>query len=403
MVRARFETYINCGFFEVLGIFDRVNGVDLGMSFAVIAMKSFSDNSIVFYEHASNHRIWSNSTNAIFSQVQTALHVMFVILHLAKKTSLQDNLCRWLKKYRNSSLLAIRTRLNCRTLNVKHMPTLAKLKLKFRAELIGQYPLREIDQFFAMSVEEVLGYSRVEIHVNSDEVIQGAKRDKFDTIIRGLRSNEPIQYLLGSTEFYGLKFKVNPHVLIPRPETEELIRWIAEDCKESNNSILDLGTGSGCIAISLKKEIPHAIVHGVDKSISALNLAKKNAELNKIGVEFFAFDILNQESLGFMSFDLMVSNPPYVTLEDKKVMAKNVVDYEPHLALFVSEGDPLIFYRRIVDLAEGHLVKGGKIFFEINESFASEIRSLLTDRGFTSVEIRKDLNSRYRMAKGIKT
>jgi len=283
------------------------------------------------------------------------------------------------------------------------MPTLAKLKLKFRAELIGQYPLREIDQFFAMSVEEVLGYSRVEIHVNSDEVIQGAKRDKFDTIIRGLRSNEPIQYLLGSTEFYGLKFKVNPHVLIPRPETEELIRWIAEDCKESNNSILDLGTGSGCIAISLKKEIPHAIVHGVDKSISALNLAKKNAELNKIGVEFFAFDILNQESLGFMSFDLMVSNPPYVTLEDKKVMAKNVVDYEPHLALFVSEGDPLIFYRRIVDLAEGHLVKGGKIFFEINESFASEIRSLLTDRGFTSVEIRKDLNSRYRMAKGIKT
>ncbi|MGB6035172.1 MAG: peptide chain release factor N(5)-glutamine methyltransferase [Cryomorphaceae bacterium] len=283
------------------------------------------------------------------------------------------------------------------------MPTLADLKLKFREELHGQYPPGEIDQFFAMSVEEFFGYSRVEILVYSDEVIPQDELERFDLVLKGLRCDEPIQYLLGYAEFYGLKFKVNSHVLIPRPETEELIHWIAEDCKEPNNNILDLGTGSGCIAISLKKEIPHAIVYGVDKSVNALNLAKKNAELNNIGVEFFAFDILNQESLGFMSFDLMVSNPPYVTMEDKKVMAKNVVDYEPHLALFVPEDDPLVFYRRIVDLAEGHLVKGGKIFFEINESFAAEIRSLLTDRGFTSVEIRKDLNGRHRMAKGIKT
>jgi len=283
------------------------------------------------------------------------------------------------------------------------MPTLVNLKLRFREELNGQYPPREIDQFFAMTAEDILGYSRAEIHINLNEVIQEAELEKFEAILGGLRLSEPIQYLLGHAEFYGRKFKVNSHVLIPRPETEELIRWIAQDCQESTNTILDLGTGSGCIAISLKKEIPHANVYAVDKSVQALNLAKKNAELNNVGVEFFAFDILNQESLAFMSFDIMVSNPPYVTQEDKKVMAKNVLDYEPHLALFVPEDDPLIFYRRMVDLAEGHLVKGGKIFFEINESFAAEIRSLLMDRGFTSVEIRKDLNGRYRMAKGIKT
>jgi release factor glutamine methyltransferase len=327
---------------------------------------------------------------------------MFVILHWAKKTSLQDYFSGWLKKYSRTTLLDIRTSLTWSVYNQETMSTIVDLKLRFREVLGGQYPPREIDQFFTMTVEEFLGYSKAEIHINVNEIIQEAELEKIAEVLNGLRLNEPIQYLLGYTEFYGLKFKVNPHVLIPRPETEELIRWITEDSKEPYQSILDLGTGSGCIAISLKKEIPHANVYAVDKSIRALNLAKKNAELNDVGVEFFAFDILKQEGLAFMSFDLMVSNPPYVTLEDKEKMARNVVDFEPHLALFVPEDDPLIFYRRIVDLADGHLNKGGKIYFEINESFAVEIRSLLMDRGFTSVEIRKDLNGRFRMAKGIK-
>lgn len=283
------------------------------------------------------------------------------------------------------------------------MPTIADLKLRFRDELSPIYPRDEVDQFFALTVEEFLGYSRAEMQLRLDEEVADAKQPIIEAVIHGLYVHEPIQYLLGHAHFYGLKLKVNPYVLIPRPETEELVRWITDETGGSTKSILDLGTGSGCIAISLRKAIPHASVFAADTSIEALNLAQQNAELNGAGIEFFAFDILKQESLGFMNFDVIVSNPPYVTNEDKLKMEKNVVDFEPHLALFVPEDDPLIFYRRIVDLADGHLNKGGKIFFEINESFSSEIRSLLMDRGFTSVEIQKDLNGRNRMAKGIKS
>ncbi|HKK39007.1 MAG TPA: peptide chain release factor N(5)-glutamine methyltransferase [Cryomorphaceae bacterium] len=282
------------------------------------------------------------------------------------------------------------------------MSTIADLKLKFREELNLFYPREEIDHFFTMTVNEFLGYSRAQIQIRLGETVNDAKVAMMDAVLKGLQVYEPIQYLLGHTEFYGLRFEVNPHVLIPRPETEELIRWITDESKNSAQSILDLGTGSGCIAICLRKAMPHASVFGIDKSIKALNLAQRNAEINKVGVEFFAFDILKQESLGFMRFDLMVSNPPYVTVKDKSKMARNVLDYEPHQALFVPEDDPLIFYRKIVDLADGHLNKGGKIFFEINESFGAEIRSLLMDRGFSSVQLKKDLNGRIRMAKAIK-
>ncbi|MCZ4410747.1 peptide chain release factor N(5)-glutamine methyltransferase [Cryomorphaceae bacterium 1068] len=283
------------------------------------------------------------------------------------------------------------------------MPTIAALKLRFREELVGAYPGLEIDHFFAMAAYEVLGYSRAQLQINQNETVEDYKVEKMVSILKGLQRNEPIQYLLGFCDFYGLKFKVNSHVLIPRPETEELVRWVLDESGDSIQNILDLGTGSGCIAISLKKAMPHAQVFGVDKSVEALNLAQQNARINDVSMEFFGFDILKQESMGFMNFDIMVSNPPYVTYEDKERMEKNVLDFEPHIALFAPEDDPLIFYRNIVDLAEGHLKKGGKIFFEINESFGPEIRSLLMDRGFTSVEIRKDLNGRFRMAKGIKT
>jgi release factor glutamine methyltransferase len=283
------------------------------------------------------------------------------------------------------------------------MLTIAALKLRFREELSHTYPRLEIDHFFAMAACEVLGYSRAQFQIHQNETVEDYKVKKIDSILEGLKRNEPIQYLLGFSDFYGLRFKVNPHVLIPRPETEELVRWILDESGDSVQNILDLGTGSGCIAISLKKALSHSQVFGVDKSVEALNLAQQNAKSNAVSMEFFGFDILKQQSMGFMNFDIMVSNPPYVTYEDKERMEKNVLDFEPHIALFVPEDDPLIFYRNIVDLAEGHLNKGGKIFFEINESFGPEIRSLLTDRGFTSVEIRKDLNGRIRMAKGIKT
>lgn len=282
------------------------------------------------------------------------------------------------------------------------MPTIADLKRKFREELSHIYPIPEIDQFFILTANEYLAYSKLDILLKKDEKVNSVNQKMFESVLDGLKRQEPIQYLLGHTEFYGLRFKVSPDVLIPRPETEELIRWILEETKSKVQSILDLGTGSGCIAISLKKALPHVQVYGIDKSVRALNSARQNAELNKAGVEFFAFDLLEQESLGFMKFDLMVSNPPYVTETDKLRMDNNVLNFEPHAALFVYDDDPLIFYRRIVDLADGHLKRGGKLFFEINERFHAEIRSLLNDRGYTSVEIKKDLNGRYRMAKGIK-
>ncbi len=301
-----------------------------------------------------------------------------------------------------TALLDLVTNLTWSAYNFEAMPTIAALKLRFREELSHAYPRLEIDHFFAMTAYELLGYSRAEIQINRNESVENSKVERIDSIIQGLQVYEPIQYLLGFSDFYGLRFKVNSNVLIPRPETEELVRWVLDESEDSVQSILDLGTGSGCIAISLKKAMPHAQVFGVDKSVEALNLAQHNAKINDVNMEFFGFDILKQESLGFMNFDIMVSNPPYVTYEDKEKMERNVLDFEPHIALFVPEDDPLIFYRNIVDLAEGHLKKGGKIFFEINESFDAEIRSLLTDRGFTSVEIRKDLNGRFRMAKGIK-
>ncbi len=282
------------------------------------------------------------------------------------------------------------------------MSTIAELKRKFRDELSHIYPIPEIDQFFVLTANEYLAYSKLEILLKKDEKVSPLNEKMMESVLKGLKLQEPIQYLLGHTEFYGLHFKVSPYVLIPRPETEELIRWILDESDDSVKSILDLGTGSGCIAISLKNAMPQAQVFGIDKSVKALNLAQQNADLNEVGVDFFAFDILEQESLNFMDFDIMVSNPPYVTESDKAKMERNVLDFEPHTALFVTDDDPLIFYRKIVDLADGHLKSGGKLFFEINESFHAEIRSLLVDRGYTSVEIKKDLNGRYRMAKGIK-
>ncbi len=284
-------------------------------------------------------------------------------------------------------------------------PTIAELRQIFMSRLHDIYESEEISSLFSIVVEDILGYNRAEMHVRLSESVHPVKIGMIEAIIEGLIRQEPIQYMLGKAEFYGMNFRVNPHVLIPRPETEELVRWIIDEVnpvsKEMN--LIDLGTGSGCIAIALKKHLTRARVYGIDKSVSALNIAQQNAELNGVGVDFFGFDLLERESLNFMEFDVMVSNPPYVTYSDKEEMSRNVLDYEPHEALFVENGDPLLFYRKIVDLADGHLNKNGKIFFEINERFGPEIRSLLTDRGYNRVEIRADLNGKDRMVKAEKS
>lgn len=272
----------------------------------------------------------------------------------------------------------------------------------FRQELLAIYPKGEVESFIALAFEDVLEYSRVDTIMNAHEVIPFQYIERFFGILESLRKFQPIQYILGKTVFYGLPIQVNSHVLIPRPETEELVHWILKDDWKEGITVLDLGTGSGCIALSLKDHLKKAVVHGADVSIEALNVAKRNAVKNNLQVDFFQFDIISQESLGFKKYDLIVSNPPYVGMSEKEWMEKNVLNHEPHPAIFVDEEEPLIFYRKIVDLAEGHLQQSGKLYFEINEAYGADVVQLLEDRGYEEVTLKKDYNGKDRMVSGVK-
>lgn len=280
--------------------------------------------------------------------------------------------------------------------------TVSALVDLFRQELVPIYGKGEVEQFIVLAFEDVLQYSKLDIFMHGPEAIPTDLIARFFEILENLKESKPIQYILGKTVFYGLPLQVNKHVLIPRSETEELIHWILQDEGKKPETILDLGTGSGCIALSLKDQINKARVYGADISIAALNVAKNNALDNDLQVEFFQFDIISQESLGFMKFDLIVSNPPYVRISEKEWMEKNVLNNEPHLALFVEEEDPLLFYRKIVDLAEGHLNKHGKLYFEINQAYGAEVAQLLRDRGYDHVTLKKDFNGKDRMVRGTK-
>ena len=280
--------------------------------------------------------------------------------------------------------------------------TVSALVDLFRQELVPIYGRGEVEQFVVLAFEDVLEYSKLDIFMHGQEAIPNELIARFFEILENLKESKPIQYILGKTVFYGLPLQVNKHVLIPRSETEELIHWIVQDEGKKPETILDLGTGSGCIALALKDQINSARVYGADISIAALNVAKNNALANDLQVEFFQFDIISQESLGFMKFDLMVSNPPYVRISEKEWMEENVLNNEPHLALFVEDEDPLLFYRKIVDLAEGHLNKHGKLYFEINEAYGQEVLQLLKDRGFEKVTLKKDFNGKDRMVRGLK-
>ncbi len=280
--------------------------------------------------------------------------------------------------------------------------TVSAVITMFRQELIPIYGKAEVEQFIRIAFEEVLSYSKVDLVMNEESVIPDQLLAQLFDILENLKKSKPIQYILGKTVFYGLPIQVNKHVLIPRPETEELIHWILKDNWKEETTILDLGTGSGCIALALKDQLKTPIVYGADISVEALNVAKQNAINNNLQVAFFQFDILTQESLNFMKFDLIVSNPPYVRMSEKEWMHDNVLNHEPHSALFVAEDDPLIFYRKITDLADGHLNKKGKLFFEINEAYGAEILQFLKDRGYKDVTLKKDFTGRDRMISGVK-
>jgi release factor glutamine methyltransferase len=218
-----------------------------------------------------------------------------------------------------------------------------------------------------------------------------------------LLTREPVQYILGFADFYGLKLKVNEHVLIPRQETEELVHWVLqlaiELSKDSEIKILDIGTGSGCIPIALKKEFPKLKIDALDVSQKALKIANENAKLNDVSIRFFQFDILDTElwkDLG--NYDIIVSNPPYIPENEKTIVPQNVIDYEPHLALFVENKDPLLFYKKITEFAFLKLKKNGKLFFETNEFNAKKVLEIVEKQGFKYFQLKQDLNGKNRMA-----
>jgi release factor glutamine methyltransferase len=276
---------------------------------------------------------------------------------------------------------------------------LSELKNNFTSRLSLIYPLEEIDSFFYILMEYKLNIKRIEYALNPKEIVSKEGQLYFKEVIEKLNKEIPIQYIIGETEFYGLKFNVNNHVLIPRQETEELVDWILKDNKGLENlKILDIGTGSGCIAISLAKNLPDCKIFGLDISTEAIKIAKSNAELNNVNIEFINKDILTLNNFED-KFDVIVSNPPYVRELEKKEIKKNVLDNEPNLALFVKDSKPLIFYNSISDFAKKNLKKDGLLYFEINQYLGPQTKELLIDKGFKTIELKKDLNKNDRMIK----
>ncbi|MBK8290295.1 MAG: peptide chain release factor N(5)-glutamine methyltransferase [Flammeovirgaceae bacterium] len=270
-------------------------------------------------------------------------------------------------------------------------------------ELVGRITLdekkAEIQSVIYLLLENKLGLTRTEIL--SDKLIDNADQSALNLCIERINNHEPIQYILGEAFFYGRLFKVNPAVLIPRPETELLVREIIsyeQKMKGDLMRILDIGTGSGCIAISLALEIKNATVLATDVSPTALNCAKENSILLGASVRFIDHDILKEALTE--SFDLIVSNPPYISFEEKPSMKPNVLKFEPHLALFASEADPLLFYKKIIEKSKKSLSAHGSLWFEINEHFGQEAMGLLKAHGFVDIQIIKDLDGKERIVSG---
>lgn len=282
--------------------------------------------------------------------------------------------------------------------------TITALRTYFISELKGYYPETELLSFFYILSNYILKLNKLEIALNQNQFVKGKKYHKFQIAVERLKTYEPIQYIIGETEFFRLNFKVNNSVLIPRPETEELVDWIIKDnFNKSKVKILDIGTGSGCIAISLAKNLTNAEVFALDVSQKAISIAEKNAINNEAKVEFIIQDILNVKSnFGNNKFDIIVSNPPYVRMQEKEQMQANVLDYEPHLALFVEDNDALIFYKATVEFSKEFLNQKGQLYFEINEYLGKTTSKLLQEANFTNIELRKDISEKDRMLKGIK-
>jgi release factor glutamine methyltransferase len=280
------------------------------------------------------------------------------------------------------------------------------MKTTFRfiqEQLQDYYPEAEIKSFSYLILESVCNMDKTSVLRRKDTQLSLNENFRIQEIIEELKKYRPIQYILGETEFYGLRFKVDENVLIPRPETEELVEWIINKEKNPRTGyqLLDIGTGSGCIAIALAKHLPDAEIYALDISNEALEVARKNAQLNQADIHFFQHDILRSEPFAFpfsaLTFDCIVSNPPYITEKEKTAMAKNVLDYEPHQALFVPQENPLLFYERIADFARNYLKENGSLYFETNSLYGKAAAKALEDKKFRSVKLIKDISGNDRI------
>ena len=272
-------------------------------------------------------------------------------------------------------------------------------KKQFVESLESLYGIEEAESLFYLILENKHKLRRIDLALNPNFDFSEKDILVWEKIKSRLLKEEPIQYILGSTHFMDLSFKVTPDVLIPRPETEELVEWIINESKNRTSlKILDIGTGSGCIAISLAHHLPNAEVFAIDVSAKALQMAKQNALLNHVEVHFLEIDILKAENLP-QQFDIIVSNPPYVRNLEKEEIKKNVLEHEPHLALFVDDFNALIFYKKIAELAIKNLNNNGQLFFEINQYLGREMVQLLEDLQFSNIELRKDIYGNARMTR----
>lgn len=294
----------------------------------------------------------------------------------------------------------------------------AQQQLLFK--LYDIYDNREAAAITNLVMENITEWKKIDRVVNKEVPLSLPKIELLKKFTGELLSHKPVQYVLHEAWFEGMKFYVDEHVLIPRPETEELVDWVAAEIKNEQSAIrnkgvsdhpkpaityypftiLDIGTGSGCIPIALKKKLPFAEIYSCDLSEEALNIAKRNANNNNTDIQFLHLDFLNEQQRSALpAFDIIVSNPPYVPIKDKPTMMRNVTEHEPHLALFVEDDEPLVFYKAISDFAKQHLLSNGKIFVEMHEDQSANVKKLFPSGAFNSVEIKKDMQGKERMLK----
>lgn len=278
--------------------------------------------------------------------------------------------------------------------------TISDIVAYIKDRLLNSYPEQEIENFIYLIFEHLLSYTKIDIHIHRDNIISNSFKKQIFEITNDLKKNKPIQYIFGKTEFFGLPFRISSDVMIPRQETEELVNWIIKENTEENTKILDIGTGCGCIAIALAKFMNNPVIEALDISKKAVELAESNAQLNKVSLRLYIYDILQRRKNQMqIKYDIIVSNPPYVRESEKSILQENVINYEPHEALFVPDHDPLLFYTAIAKFGLRNLSERGMIYFEINELLTNQVEKKLYKYGYKRVEVKKDINGKDRMVK----